>query len=59
MFVINKLAEPAKRRAAGKRAAYVAPELRVFGPVGALTQAGSIGMTEGGGNPSLDRQPMA
>lgn len=30
------------------RSAYSSPKLRVFGPVGALTQAGTIGMSEMG-----------
>ena len=58
MVVINKLAEPGRQRPAGNRVAYVAPRLKVFGPVGALTQGGTFGMNEGNGNPALDRQPM-
>ena len=32
------------------RGAYIAPKLKVFGPVGTLTQAGTKGMGESGGS---------
>jgi hypothetical protein len=35
------------------RGAYVAPKLKVFGPVGSLTQAGSMGGPEGNPNGSM------
>ena len=54
MVVINKLTGPGKQRQAGSRIAYVAPTLKVFGPVGALTQGGTIGKNEGNGTPALD-----
>jgi len=59
MVVIKQLSELHKSYKDCARVPYVAPELKVFGPVGALTQAGTIGTTEGGGSGRLDRQPMA
>ena len=59
IVVIKQLAGHPEGRETAGRIPYVAPELRVFGPIGALTQAGTIGTTEGGGSGRLDRQPMA
>jgi hypothetical protein len=57
IMVVNKqLAEHGTERQTGNRAPYVAPELKVFGPVGMLTQGGSIGNPEGGSG-KLDKAP--
>ena len=49
MVDIKKIAEQRDERPAGPRDAYTPPELKEFGPVGALTQGGSIGQMEGTG----------
>ncbi len=49
MAKIKQLAKKDVPRTAAPRVAYTAPRLKVFGPVGALTQGGSIGMAEGSG----------
>lgn len=59
MVVIRQLVVHPEGRETSNRVPYVAPELRVFGPIGILTQAGTVGTTEGGGSGRLDRQPMA
>jgi hypothetical protein len=46
---IKKLTEQRDKQPATRREEYTAPRLKVFGPVGALTQGGSIGMAEGSG----------
>jgi len=46
---IKKLTERRGVRPAGRGATYTPPKLKEFGPVGALTQGGSIGMMEGSG----------
>jgi hypothetical protein len=38
---INRLPDQRDEKSAGRRSAYVAPKLKVFGPVGVLTQAGT------------------
>ena len=43
---INKIAEQRDTLPADPRIAYVSPKLKEFGPVGALTQAGSMGGSE-------------
>ena len=49
MAKIKQLAKKDVPRTAAPRVAYTAPRLKVFGPVGALTQSGSTGMMEGAG----------
>ncbi len=48
MAKIKKLTEQRDARPADRRDPYTPPKLKEFGPVGALTQAGTIGMGEGG-----------
>jgi len=36
----------------GNRGVYIAPRLKVFGPVGTLTQSGTTGAVEIGANPA-------
>jgi len=43
---IKKFAKQRVMRTAGGRSTYATPKLKVFGPVGALTQSGSIGGSE-------------
>lgn len=43
---IKKLAKKCLIQTAGRRAAYAAPKLKEFGPVGALTQSGTTGSSE-------------
>jgi len=52
---IKKIAEQRNARPAGRREAYTPPELKEFGPVGALTQSGSTGGKE---KVAMDRQDM-
>ncbi len=49
MAKIKQLAMKDVPQPAAPRVAYTAPKLKVFGPVGTLTQGGSIGMAEGSG----------
>jgi len=49
MARIKQLANKRVPQPAARRNAYASPKLKVFGPVGALTQGGSIGMMEGAG----------
>ena len=58
-MVVNKqLTKPEKERENGKRVPYIAPQLIEFGPVGVLTQSGSIGNPEGGsGKPNKAPKP--
>jgi hypothetical protein len=44
---IKKISEQRDARPADRGEAYTPPKLRVFGPVGALTQAGGTGSMEG------------
>lgn len=43
---IKKIAEQRDARPTGRRDTYTPPKLKEFGPVGALTQAGSTGGNE-------------
>ena len=43
---IKKFAKQRVMRTAGGRSTYATPKLKVFGPVGALTQSGSTGGNE-------------
>ena len=47
---------PQDEQAAGRKE-YIAPKIRVFGAVGALTQGGTAGMVEG--NPNNMNRVMA
>ena len=49
MAKIQQLAKNDVPLTAAPRVAYTAPRLKVFGPVGALTQGGSMGQMEGAG----------
>jgi hypothetical protein len=44
-------AQGTKESSRAHRQQYAAPSLKVFGPVGALTQSGSLGQTENMNNP--------
>ena len=49
MAKIKKLTEQRDARPADRRDPYTPPKLKEFGPVGALTQGGSMGNMEGSG----------
>ena len=49
MADIKQIAEQQDAQQATRREDYESPRLKVFGPVGALTQGGSIGQMEGSG----------
>jgi len=49
MAKIKKLTEQGDARPADRRDPYTPPMLKEFGPVGALTQGGSIGQMEESG----------
>ena len=46
---IKQIARQRDAQQTPRRDPYVAPRLKVFGPVGALTQGGSMGQMEGAG----------
>jgi hypothetical protein len=52
---IKQIAEQQDAQQTTRRDAYTAPRLKVFGPVGVLTQGGSMGLMEGSG--PMDMKP--
>jgi hypothetical protein len=53
MVKIKQIPEQQDHRTVSGREPYLAPILKVFGPVGALTQGGSPGMMEGVGQTDM------